>query len=223
TEIGRIVGGGELEEFIVKVKNTMSPSNSPMALKAKYEQTKNIETALAYMSVLDASYMQDKIVEFIEANYDNFKRELYSEQMWKYIAMALSSNSVYDKVVANKYEFDEIFSCGAVNMAISTVLYNKLVNYLTGKLTLTPQEVKSIAKDLSFTKEGRNLMLAKTVSNIAVAYSHNDTASIAKSLNINFLNQRLTGHERFMLNAFVLQKGVFLSDAQKQEFKLKIK
>lgn len=222
-EIGRIVGGGELDEFIGKVKNAMSPDNSLAALKAKYERTKSAEDAFAYMALLESSYMPEEIVKFIEANYDHFGRALTSAQMWKYLSIALASDSVYGKVMADKYEFDEVLSRGAVNMAISEVAYNKLVNYLIGKLTLTPQEVKSVAKDLALTKEGRNLMLARTVSNVALAYSQNDTAAIERALNLNFLNQRLTGHERFMLNAFVLQKGIFLTDEQKQEYKNKIK
>lgn len=222
-EVGRIVGGGELQDFIGKVKNAMSVDNSPSALLTKYENTRSIDAAYAYMSLLEESYKQEEIVKFIEANYNNFGRELYSEQMWKYIAMAMASDSVYDKVMTDKYEFDEVLSPGAVNKAVSAVQFSKLVNYLTDKLTLTPQEVKSVAKDLAFVKEGRNLMLARTVSNIAIAYSVNDTAAIQKALNLNFLNQRLTGHERYMLNAMVLQKSIFLTPEQKADYKLKIK
>lgn len=222
-EIGRIVGGGELDAFIAKVKNAMSAENSPAALKAKYELTKSPEDAYAYMDLLESSYMTEEIVKFMEANYDNFGRAITSAQMWKYLSIGLTSDSVYERVMADKYEFDEVLSRGAVNMAISEVAYNKLVGYLTGKQTLTAQQVKSAARDLALTKEGRNLMLARTVSDIALAYSKNDTAAIAKALNFNFLNRRLTGHERVMLNAFVLQKGVFLTDEQKQEYKIKIK
>ncbi|MEG0517833.1 MAG: thioredoxin family protein [Bacteroidales bacterium] len=222
-EVGRIVGGAELQEFIGKVKIAMSVENSPAALLAKYESTGSIDLAFAYMSLLEESYKQEEIVKFIEAHYDNFGRALHSEQMWKYIAMAMVSDSVYDKVMAGKYEFDEALTPDTVNKAVATVQYNKLVNYLTGKLTLTPQEVKLIARDLAFAKQGRNLMLTRTVSDIALAYSVNDTAAIQKSLNLNFLNQRLTGHERYMLNAMVLQKGIFLTDGQKAEYKLKIK
>lgn len=222
-ETGRIVGGGELEEFIGKVKEAMSTENTPEALKAKYQKTKSVEDAIAYLSRMEQNYMPEQVVTFVEENYDSFGRGLYSEELWKYIAVALSSDKVYDKVLADKYEFDEALSAGAVNKAVSEVLYIKLVGYLTGKIQLSAEQVRQAAKDLAFAKEGRNLMLCRTVSKLAVAHANNDTASIQKALNLNFLNQRLTGHERFMLNAFVLQKSVFLSDEQKQEYKNKIK
>ena len=66
-------------------------------------------------------------------------------------------------------------------------------------------------------------MLARVVSQLAIAYSRNDPGAVKRALNPNFLNQRLTGHERCMLNAYVLQKGVFLNDEQKNEYKSKIK
>lgn len=222
-ETGRIVGGGELDAFIGKVKAAMSPGNSPAALKARYGQGKNVEDAIAYMALLEESYMQDKIAGFVEENYDNFGRALYTEKMWRYIAMSLSSGSVYDKVLADKYEYDENLSRGAVNKAISEVLFDKLVSYLTGKLELTPQQVQQATKDLSFVMEGRNLMLARVVSKLAIAYATNDPEAVKQALNPNFLNQRLTGHERFMLNAYILQKGAFLSDEQKSEYKTKLK
>lgn len=222
-ETGRVVGGGELDAFIGKVKAVLSPDNAPAALKARYDRSKNVEDAIAYMALLEESYMQDRITSFVEENYDNFGRALYSGKMWKYIAMSLASGKVYDKVLADKYEYDENLSRGAVNKAISGVLYDKLVSYLTGKLELTLQQVQQVTRDLAFVMEGRNLMLARVVSQLAIAYSHNDTESVKRALNPNFLNQRLTGHERFMLNAYVLQKGVFLSDEQKNEYKSKIK
>lgn len=222
-ETGRIVGGGGLEEFIGKVKTAMQAENTPDALKAKYLRSKNGADALAYMSRMEEAYMPEKIVEFVEENYDSFGRALYSEPFWKYVAVALSSEKVYEKVLADKYGFDEALSAGAVNKAISEALYNKLVAYLTGKMQLSPEQVKQIVRDLAFAKEGRNLMLCRVVSNLAVAHAGNDTAAIQKALNLNFLNQRLTGHERFMLNAFVLQKSVFLSSEQRQEYKTKIK
>lgn len=222
-ETGRVVGGGELDAFIGKVKAVLSPDNGPAALKARYDRSKNAEDAIAYMALLEESYMQERITSFVEENYDNFGRALYSEKMWKYIAMSLASGKVYDKVLADKYEYDENLSRGAVNKAISGVLFDKLVSYLTGKLELTPQQVQQVTRDLAFVMEGRNLMLARVVSQLAIAYSHNDPEAVKRALNPNFLNQRLTGHERFMLNAYVLQKGVFLSDEQKNEYKSKIK
>lgn len=222
-ETGRIVGGGELDAFIGKVKAAASADNAPAALKARYDRSKNAEDAIAYMALLEESYMQERITGFVEENYDNFGRDLYSEKMWKYIAMSLASDKVYEKVLADKYEYDENLSRGAVNKAISGVLFDKLVSYLTGKLELTPQQVQQATRDLAFAMEGRNLMLARVVSQLAIAYSRNDPEAVKRALNPNFLNQRLTGHERFMLNAYVLQKGVFLNDEQKNEYKSKIK
>lgn len=222
-ETGRIVGGGELDAFIGKVKAATSADNAPAALKARYDRSKNAEDAIAYMALLEESYMQERITGFVEENYDNFGRDLYSEKMWKYIAMSLASDKVYEKVLADKYEYDENLSRGAVNKAISGVLFDKLVSYLTGKLELTPQQVQQATRDLAFAMEGRNLMLARVVSQLAIAYSRNDPEAVKRALNPNFLNQRLTGHERFMLNAYVLQKGVFLNDEQKNEYKSKIK
>ena len=120
-ETGRIVGGGELDAFIGKVKAAMSSDNSPAALKARYDKGNNVEDAIIYMTLLEESYMQDKIAGFVEENYDKFGRAVYSEKMWKYIAMALTSGKVYDKVLADKYEYDENLSRGAVNKAISGI------------------------------------------------------------------------------------------------------
>ena len=155
-ETGRIVGGGEPDAFIGKVKAAMSPDNGPAALKARYDRSKNAEDAIAYMSLLEESYMPEKIAGFVEENYDNFGRSLYSEKMWKYIAMSLASGKVYDKVLADKYEYDENLSRGAVNKAISGVLFDKLVSYLTGKLELTPQQVQQVTRDLAFVMEGKS-------------------------------------------------------------------
>ncbi|MBP3343739.1 MAG: thioredoxin family protein, partial [Bacteroidales bacterium] len=52
-EIGRVVGGGQLESFIKKVEDAVKPANRPEAMLEKYNKSGDMADAYAYLQVVD--------------------------------------------------------------------------------------------------------------------------------------------------------------------------
>ena len=215
-EMGRVVGAADILPFIEKVKAAMNPEGSISAKKAKYEKSKKNDDAITYLEALKDAYIHNDIATFINKNYSNFGYALYREDFWPYVSIALASEDVCEKVLADKFNFDNGLGKGAVDAKIAETFLDIITNYLMNKDTLSKEQVAQYAKDIALLSPA-NSRYAEFISKIAVAHSINDTAAIDELLNANYIYRRLTGNDSYMAER-VLFKSDILSGAKKDEY-----
>ncbi len=85
-EIGRIVGGGELEPFIKKVERAKDLKNSPEWLANEFNNSKTASNAIAYTKSLVDSYQHEKAGEFLSENISLIGKEFaFNNDNWQVI------------------------------------------------------------------------------------------------------------------------------------------
>ena len=90
-EIGRVVGGGQLESFIKKVEDAVKPANRPEAMLEKYNKSGDMADAYTYLQTLDGLHKDAEIAEFVRVNYNKIPiKDLYTSKFWYYILKAIS-------------------------------------------------------------------------------------------------------------------------------------
>ena len=133
-EIGRIVGGGQLDDFIARVEKAKNINNSPKKVKEKYDADKSVENAAAYFKALSAAYMNDESRVFAETVVDDFKAgEVLSEELWPYIRQSVNgSDKLHKFLVDNKSTASSKYGTENINSLILKTYTNKLFYYLAG-------------------------------------------------------------------------------------------
>jgi thioredoxin-related protein len=143
-EIARLVGGGDAQSFIGRVRAHVDPAYKPEILKAAYEANKSLDNAIAYMDVLMHTGKRDELSVFMNDHFEEFSssNDRFNEDFWKYASISLSSiNSKLLKfIVANKNVYDGRFGRAKVNGALRNAFQSILFDYLSGKITLTNEE-----------------------------------------------------------------------------------
>ncbi|MEF9985752.1 MAG: thioredoxin family protein [Bacteroidales bacterium] len=181
-EVGRVVGGGDLNEFIKKVELAKDVNNSPKHLKDIYETDKTVENALAYLKCLENAYMKEDMAKFIGENLTIFKKaEVFSPQMWIYFSQNLAGNNpallkylLDNKITANAYIGKDV-----VDNTIVSAYYQSLMMYLMGRKELTKEEINVAANTitlLSKSSDKAQLMCA----NVAILYANKNMEEIGK-------------------------------------------
>lgn len=181
-EVGRVVGGGELNEFIKRVEGAMDVKNSPKYVKGIYDADKTIDNAIAYIKALDNAYMNNEIAAFIAENLSTFKeKDIFSAQIWKYFSRNLAGKNtellkylLANKVAANSYIGKEI-----VDKAIVGTYNQNLMMYLMGRKELTKEEVKEAANVITLLS-GDNDRAQRVCAQVAVLYADKNIEEIAK-------------------------------------------
>ena len=190
SEIGRVVGGGDLNAFVKRVENAKDIKNSPKALKETFNADKSIDNAIAYLNALEESYMEKEMSAFLVENIKTFSAEkVFSADMWKYFSKNLSSGSeLISYLMDNKNIADEIIGKDKVDEAIIHAQGNKLMAYLMGREKLSKEEVKESASTVKLLAKGSDKAIS-TCANIAELYSNGKIEEIAKLYNIsNFVD-----------------------------------
>lgn len=132
-EVGRVVGSGELNEFIALVEKAKDINNSPRKVREAYDNNKCIENAVSYFKVLSASYLNDDSMSFAEEVVDAFSpSEVFSEELWPYLKRSVnSSDKIHKYLVDHKNIASSKFGAENINTIILQSYTNKLHYYLT--------------------------------------------------------------------------------------------
>ncbi len=136
-EINRLVGGGEADAFIEKVKKAMDPANSPKNLRAKYDSDKSLNSAIQYLEALQASYMTKVADDFVDEIFVAMQpNDRYSDKLWPYISKSLQNtdSNVFEIVMSEKPVADRWLSKERVDLAICNGVKNLALNYVNGKI-----------------------------------------------------------------------------------------
>lgn len=135
-EINRVVGGGDADGFIERVKKAMDPQNSPNAKHEAYLRDKNSSNAKAYLEALEDSYMNIEISNFILGEFNTWSpRERYSEIIWKYLSPTLSHPNfkTLDLLLADKLTADMFIGKQRVDKAICNGLKSIASSFVAGR------------------------------------------------------------------------------------------
>ena len=144
-EIGRVVGGGQLESFIKKVEDAVKPANRPEAMLEKYNKSGDMADAYAYLQVVDKLHKDAEIAEFVRVNYNNIPiKDLYTSKFWYYIlkAISLSDTEVLESVIANKRTFDAYFGKEKTDKDLASALNSRLYTYVVDQQSIPAQNIE---------------------------------------------------------------------------------
>lgn len=181
SEVGRVVGGGELAGFIKKVEAAKDIKNSPSYVKGIYDADKTTENALAYLKALEASYMNKEIAAFLGENLSTFKaRDLFGASMWKHFSQNLASDKkLMAYLLENKQTANNYVGADMVNKAITGAYFQNLMMYLMGRKELTKEEVKEAANAINLLS-GADDKVQGVCAEVAVLYADKNMAEIGK-------------------------------------------
>ncbi len=168
-EIGRVVGGGDAEGFIARIKTAMNPENSPQARLNTYMENKTFANAFAYMEALKESYKMDEVNDFINANFKSFQwYEKYSFKMWPFLSASLSreNSEIFTDVVPEITRAYGAFGRDKVNALLTQYIKRYIPAYIHGKIeNATPAELRKRLEVLAFVNSSD--ALATILSDIA--------------------------------------------------------
>ncbi|MBQ8035054.1 MAG: thioredoxin family protein, partial [Bacteroidales bacterium] len=144
-EIGRVVGGGQLESFIKKVEDAVKPANRPEAMLEKYNKSGDMADAYTYLQTLDGLHKDAEIAEFVRVNYNKIPiKDLYTSKFWYYIlkAISLSNTEVLESVIANKRTFDAYFGKEKTDKDLASALNSRLYTYVVDQQSIPAQNIE---------------------------------------------------------------------------------
>ncbi len=193
-EIGRVVGGGQLPQFIEKVEAAIDPAKQPEMLLEKYNKSGDIKDAYTYMEALEKEYREDKIAGFITANYDKLTARggKHSAKLWGYLvkAISLSDTQVLEKIVADKLDYESFLGKEKVNKDLSGAINNCLFGYLVGKSDLSQANVLRGCELYMFMADNMNNM-ESLILELAKAKAAGDYGKMVEKLDGRFIGYAL--------------------------------
>jgi Thiol:disulfide interchange protein len=216
-EIGRIVGGGDLDKFIKRVENAKDPSKSIHALLKKYEETKDIEYAFSYLDVASENYMTERIIDFMCKYYDNFESEIYSDRAWKYTSEAISLSNPYilDKILSDKYNYDKAFTKGTVDNKLKESLTYELYEYLMGEKEVAKEIIDKACELMKLISTGNKF--EEIIVKSAKLYSNKDIKGIMGLFDARTLGYEYGYNERSRIQRIILNMKE-IPDAERVRF-----
>ncbi|MEG0517495.1 MAG: thioredoxin domain-containing protein [Bacteroidales bacterium] len=180
-EVGRIVGGGDADGFIAKVKKAMDVENSPAAKKLAYEADKSFNKAFAYLEALKNSYMIAEQNKFLQENFSSFKwYEKYSHDMWPFLSTSLAKgdSGIFNDVVKDIVIMYDTFGRDKTNLLLTGYIKQYMIGYLSNKIHgATTADLQKRIDLLAFVNNGDKL--ADKLAEIAECVVKDDYAAIA--------------------------------------------
>ncbi|MEF9986232.1 MAG: thioredoxin domain-containing protein [Bacteroidales bacterium] len=193
-EISRVVGGGDADGFITRVKKAMNPDNTPQARLATYNADKNFNNAFAYLEVLQDSYMTAEQNEFLDKNFDSFKwYEKYSHEMLPFISTSLKSykSGLFECVTKDMTKASEAFGKDKVNTLLAQNIKQYIIAYFSNKIEgATIVDLQKRLDILAFVNNNDKLsnMLAE-IANCAVCGDYSNISNIFQPYYLSVLSQ----------------------------------
>ena len=204
-EINRVVGGGEADQFIEKVKRAMDINSTPKKKKEVYEANKTFENALTYINALNDSYLSEELNSFIETLFPTLQiKERYSEKLWPYLSQVLSlpNCKFLDIVIADKYYADQYLSKKQLDEVICHSIKSEIALIVSGKSE--NNDTIAIKKNINvLSLLANNDPTINYYVKIYELYSHNKLDFIAKLFDANSI-MRMSYNDRLNVERLFL-------------------
>lgn len=133
----RIVGGGEADEFIEKVKAGLNPETNLLAQKTKYEKgNRDPQFVLSYLSTLRDSYLmkesEDVALNYLKTLKEN---EKVTKETWpiynQFVNDLFSKEFIF--ILTNRLKFTDVVGDSAVSAKIGSVFSYKTMSLLVNR------------------------------------------------------------------------------------------
>ena len=156
-EIARLVGGGDAETFIARVRANIDPAHRPEALRMAYEANKTFANAMAYMDALMHNRRNDDVAAFMNANFEEFTTsgERFSDDFWRYASRSITSinSNLLNFIIVNKRVYDDRIGRDRVNQTLRSAYRNILFGYVSGAVELSKEEATRAITALALLSE----------------------------------------------------------------------
>lgn len=209
-EVGRVVGGGDLETFLARVNVFIDPSKSPEALKAVFEREKTFANAAAYMDALSYTGKRNEAIKFINDNFDQFAdMDKFSEKYWKYIEMGMSAENskVMDYIVENRGVYNSQIGKNKVDKVLIGIYQNRIMSYLSGAKTLTREQAAALITCLSLLEDENEV--ARYHVMLGSMYMNGQMDRIIGLFNVQAFSYASTDAEKYQIERiFMSIKGM---------------
>lgn len=218
-EVSRIVGGGDADGFIAKVKKAMDPANSVGVLKAKYEADKSLANGMQYITALNESYLDSKDVT-TEMYFLAVKDNAVTKDIVK---MVLGSvESFQDPIIQDLYNnrFERYKTCGTevVDNAILGVCLNPFFSVISGRDSKI--DVKTI-EDMNNTLSTLNInenQASAHLGSIALFTIKKDLDGMINYFKKSFVNI-VPSREKLIVEGILVDKAKDATEEQKAKIK----
>ncbi len=223
-EINRVIGGGQADRFIERVKKAMDPSTNPDVLKERYLTTKSSPDAIAYLEALNSIYQEDKAISFLEEIFPTLNpRVKYSDKIWPYLSKAIGNpnSTLFTQLLEEKSIADNSLNKVIVDEAICSGIKNMIISYLAGRANNLDKS--TLLKRVEYLNLlSSNDAAAPFLSQVAKLYSEGDIEAIGKMLNANNL-MRLSEADRSLCERAVMSIKDFPKEKMIEYFNEKLK
>lgn len=217
-EVGRIVGGGKLDEFIKRVEMARKIENSPQYLLDKYNSSKEVDDAYAYLEKLKSLSMDEEMTAFMKENYYVMPQsERYKPKMWGYMkrALTIADMELLDRVIDEKYEYDYRCGKGAVDRDIFGELKSDLIAYLSGRKEFSSDNVQKACNIMVLC--GELDYYEKFIIMASKALADGDYEKFAELYDANYMCYTYSQMEMSFIKSYLLNnKNV--PESKKREF-----
>lgn len=222
-EINRIVGGGDADSFIKRIKKAMDPSNNPKVIKAKFDSYPNLDNAIAYLESLKESNFNKEIETFLEEIFAVMPpRDRYSERMWPYISQSLqdANSKIFEWVLSEKYLVDRIAYKERVDICICSSIKRLVANYTTGRIKDADHNAIMVkVKYLSLLSDGWDETTSYFV-NVPKYFGENHMDAIVAMLNVGDLMKK-SENDRNTIERLLMSVKDFPKAKQEEYLKAK--
>lgn len=217
-EINRVVGGGDADYFMDKVKKAMDPENNPKKLKERYETTRWASDALKYLDLLKTLYSTEEAKNFVKELYSTMNvRDLFTLRMWQHISDALAADTTAETlelVIAKKEEASRYLTADLVTKDVVRSIKNLAMLYVSGKLEPS-QESKVVSYVNLLPYLTTNDPTTRYFVEVVNFYKAKDLQSIGALLKIEAFSQMGRG-DRYSAESIILRVKGLPADVEKQ-------
>ncbi|MFA5712715.1 MAG: thioredoxin family protein [Bacteroidales bacterium] len=136
-EVNRIIGGGNPDKFIEKVKEAMLPANSVGVLRENYIQNPILDNALLYLKGLNSSRFLEEMDHFlVDLSKITANKKFYSEELWPYIRSVIANpqSQLFDLFIEHKGISDTYLGKERVDKEMASALKNLARSFVHKKL-----------------------------------------------------------------------------------------
>lgn len=136
-EVNRVIGGGNADKFIEKIKAAMLPANSVGVLRYNYTQEPTFENALLYLKGLNSSRFLEEMDHFlIDLSNKVEAKRFYSEAVWPYIKAVIANpeSQLFNLIIEKKGAVDQFLTKERVDRELASALKDFVRSYVHKKL-----------------------------------------------------------------------------------------
>lgn len=207
--VHRIVGGGEADEFMEKVKAGLSPATSLTGQKAKYQEgNREPEFVKGYLKTLQDAYMETEAQEIATTYISSLKeKEKTSKENWPiyndFINDASSKEFLF--ILTNRIKFTDAVGDSAVSAKISSIFTEKAMSFLANrKGSVYSKEEANKLRNLINASKPANIQKLTTILDMADAKFAKNTSALAGIVNTSMTKVEYTDQECYSILSLIV-------------------